>query len=300
MISEDGRNIIFIVGSPRSGTTWIQRVLSSHENIVTGQESNLFNAYISRLWNTWNYELNREQDSNKATGRGGIGLPCYLTEEAFIEQLKAFSYSLISKMTDNINSDQLFLDKTPSHALHLSLITKLYPKCKIIVINRHPKNVVKSILHASKTWGKGWAPKNLDDAIEMWKKHSQAPIAFLRKQKNNSALIVNYEKLKEEPIKEFQKIYEFIGLTSLPKDFISEALRKNAKSSLQNNTGTNIEIRGEFRKRSNLKYVLEPKGFASKKDTKLSLIKTFLIWRKTKFLARKLGYKSSFSSYLKA
>ena len=35
---------LFIVGAPRSGTTWVQRLLTAHPRIVGGTESHLFNA----------------------------------------------------------------------------------------------------------------------------------------------------------------------------------------------------------------------------------------------------------------
>jgi hypothetical protein len=37
---------VFLVGCPRSGTTWVQRLLACHPGIATGQESNLFEMYI--------------------------------------------------------------------------------------------------------------------------------------------------------------------------------------------------------------------------------------------------------------
>ena len=36
---------LFIVGAPRSGTTWVQRLLLSHPAIRGGQESNFFCAF---------------------------------------------------------------------------------------------------------------------------------------------------------------------------------------------------------------------------------------------------------------
>lgn len=43
-----GENIVFIVGSPRSGTTWLQRLLATHPQIKTGQESRIF-EYVGAL-----------------------------------------------------------------------------------------------------------------------------------------------------------------------------------------------------------------------------------------------------------
>ncbi|MBI3001835.1 MAG: sulfotransferase, partial [Deltaproteobacteria bacterium] len=37
---------MLIVGCPRSGTTWLQRLLASHPKIITGQESHVFDNYV--------------------------------------------------------------------------------------------------------------------------------------------------------------------------------------------------------------------------------------------------------------
>src|SRR5205085_953700 len=56
-----GANLLFVVGCPRSGTTWIQRLLATHPCVRTGQESDLFDLYIGPQLRTWQHEL--ETDS---------------------------------------------------------------------------------------------------------------------------------------------------------------------------------------------------------------------------------------------
>jgi hypothetical protein len=42
-----GHNLVFLIGCPRSGTTWLQRLLASHPQVRTVQETFLFPRYIS-------------------------------------------------------------------------------------------------------------------------------------------------------------------------------------------------------------------------------------------------------------
>ena len=69
-----GHNMVFIVGAPRSGTTWLQRLLATHPRIRTGQESKLFRWYIAPQLRMWAMETTRERNRETANGRGGTGL----------------------------------------------------------------------------------------------------------------------------------------------------------------------------------------------------------------------------------
>ncbi|HEY2596345.1 MAG TPA: sulfotransferase, partial [Chloroflexota bacterium] len=77
-LAYDGANLVFVVGCPRSGTTWVQRLLASHSCIRTGQESDLFDMYVGPLLHTWQQELRVD-----SSGRGGVGLACYFTDAEF-------------------------------------------------------------------------------------------------------------------------------------------------------------------------------------------------------------------------
>ena len=41
------RTIVFVIGAPRSGTTYLQNLLGSQAQVVTSQETDLFTQYIA-------------------------------------------------------------------------------------------------------------------------------------------------------------------------------------------------------------------------------------------------------------
>jgi hypothetical protein len=47
-----GENLIFIVGSPRSGTTHLRRLISSFANIQSDRESHLFD-HVGLFMDLW-------------------------------------------------------------------------------------------------------------------------------------------------------------------------------------------------------------------------------------------------------
>ena len=81
MINKDdykGENIVFIVGAPRNGITWLQKLLSTHPQIKTGQESGLFDTNVGPQLKAW------KRDMYPGSSGRPVGFPCYFTEKQFI------------------------------------------------------------------------------------------------------------------------------------------------------------------------------------------------------------------------
>src|SRR5215831_21247568 len=123
----DGSNLVFVVGCPRSGTTWVQRLLASHACIRTGQESDLFDMYIGPLLRTWQQELRVD-----SSGRGSVGLSCYFTDAEFVRTLKTYLLQLLAPMVGQLEPGELFLEKTPIHVLFVPEIHTLLPRARFI------------------------------------------------------------------------------------------------------------------------------------------------------------------------
>lgn len=49
-----GKQLTFLVGAPRSGTTWIQLLLSRSPLVAAAQETDLFNIYLRPIVDEWN------------------------------------------------------------------------------------------------------------------------------------------------------------------------------------------------------------------------------------------------------
>ena len=169
-----GHNIVFIVGAPRSGTTWLQRLLATHRSVRTGQESNVFRWYIAHQVRMWAMETGRATAvaaGLRPVGRGGTGLSCYFSEDEFFAQLRQYLFSLLQPMIGTLQDGELFIEKTPSHALCIPEIKRLLPDSRIIHILRDPRDVVASLLAVSRSWGAAWAPHHAAEAAILWADH---------------------------------------------------------------------------------------------------------------------------------
>src|SRR5947209_18983848 len=164
-----GSQLVCIVGCPRSGTTWLQRLLAGHPRVCTGQESDVFDIYLGPQLRAWRRELDPS-----SSGRGGVGLACYLDDPTFLSILRRYADNLLDPMLGQLGPDDLFVEKTPSHALYIPEIVELLPRTRFIHVLRDARDTVASLVAAARSWGRGWAPRRVRGAAQMWVQHVRA------------------------------------------------------------------------------------------------------------------------------
>ncbi len=102
---------IFILGMPRSGTTLIEQIVSSHSEVVGTGELN----YISQF----GLNLSVEPEAINATA------------------ISKFRESYLSKLSKVSDGKHLLTDKTPHNFLFIPLICAAFPESKIIHVQRN-------------------------------------------------------------------------------------------------------------------------------------------------------------------
>ena len=126
-----GENNIFILGMPRSGTTLIEKIISSHSNVSTISESNFIPEKV--------YEyLNKDSESLKNFLKSNF-------KNKYNEFIKSF----------NIKG-KIVIDKTLTNFWHIGFIKIFFPKAKIIHIFRNPKDNCLSIYENLFDYAEGW------------------------------------------------------------------------------------------------------------------------------------------------
>ena len=158
----EGKKFFFLVGAPRSGTTWLQLLLTRSPNVVSSIETHLFSSYLSPLFVTWNkFQLHG--------ARNFTGLHHLLTEAEFHNIIRTVAIEVFAKVAEQKSEAVAILDKTPDQALSGKEILAIFPDARFIHIVRDPRAAVSSLLAASETWAADWAPKNVIAATEHWK-----------------------------------------------------------------------------------------------------------------------------------
>ena len=129
-VDKDNVQPIFILGMPRTGSTLLERVLSSHSRVVTAGELQEFGALMGGQVQHLNRgPISKEQVVNKSL-------------ELDFQQLGETYLSA----TEYYRGDALhFIDKLPFNSLYCGLIHLALPQAKIIHVTRHPMDTCYSV-----------------------------------------------------------------------------------------------------------------------------------------------------------
>ena len=181
--SEAHRNLIFIVGMPRSGSSLIEQILSSHKNVFGGGEI----QYIQEI-------------ANKIINEKKIDV-------SSIDNYRNDYLSLISELND---SSSFFTDKELLNFYNIGLILSLFPKARIINCTRDPLDNCWSIY-------KNYFPiktefvNDFKDITKFYKLYLNT-MKFWQKEFPQSIFNLNYETLVENPKHQIEKILNFCDL----------------------------------------------------------------------------------------
>ena len=119
---------IFIVGMPRTGTTLVDRILSSHSEITSAGELADFGLALKQLSGTRsNYVLDAET----------------LDAAAGVDTAK-LGQTYMARVEATLGLTGRFIDKLPLNAIYAPVILSALPNARIICLRRHPADTVLS------------------------------------------------------------------------------------------------------------------------------------------------------------
>ena len=169
---------IFIIGSRKSGTTLLCRMLSSHPNIHIQNELGGFADLLLKA------EKEGKKDINHLC-RAKYGKSFY----QLLKQPEKSKWGL----------------KEPWLIYGLEYLLEIFPNTKIIFIIRDGRAVANSQIRAR------WGVVNAYAAAQLWKKEINIIKNFAIKHEKN-AMLTKYEDIVLTPEKELKKISEFIDV----------------------------------------------------------------------------------------
>jgi hypothetical protein len=202
-------NLIFVLGPPRSGSTLLMRMLSSHSRIHSRPEPHLLTpiAHLGFYDNVDRASFDQIQAS-MALREVVRDLPG--GEEGYLAALRAYT----DAMYEGILSTQpkpYFLDKTPAYALILPFIEKLYPRAHFILLTRNPCSVWDSFAQSFYD-GDYEAAYDFNPILG---RYVPAQARFLR-EAQVPFVHVKYEDIVQDPEAQLKRIYEHIGIPHEP------------------------------------------------------------------------------------
>jgi hypothetical protein len=203
------KKLLFLIGSPRSGSTLLTRMLGSHPEVFAPQEPHLLTPLAHLGYYASVDKAPYDPAITQAAMRELVGaLP--RGEDDYLEALRAYSDDLYGKLLAPSGCSRL-LDKTPAYALVLDFVARLYPQSHAIVLTRNPLAVWSSFV-TSFFDGDHRAAHAHNPLLE---RYVPAIARFLRERPMPSHH-VRYEALVADPDSEMRRICEFAGLAFDP------------------------------------------------------------------------------------
>lgn len=187
----DHRLPIMVTGMPRSGTTLVEQILSSHAQVgATGETGLPLRAVYSVL----------------ASGQGFNP----------VSNIPANELALIAQRyvdgIDHFHSPgTAFTDKSIQSYLVSGLLHHVLPQTRTIFVRRDPRDTGWSIFRNHFESGTHGYSNKLEDIAGMFELYEQM-IAFWAKERPDSFIVINYEELVRDPEPQIRKMLDYCGL----------------------------------------------------------------------------------------
>lgn len=193
--------VTFVTGLPRSGTTLVEQILTSHSTVVGGGELNLIRPALIPT-----------ADASLASALA------YQTRNLAADPWGQLADDYLDMVSDRFPGDGLVIDKTLNQSATLGLLLHMLPKAKIVWMRRDPSDCALSIfrthfLPPTMRWS--WSPNDI--ALRM--RGEDMLHAHWVKLFPDRILTVFYEDLVSDSQVWIRRILNHVGLPEEPQVF---------------------------------------------------------------------------------
>jgi tetratricopeptide (TPR) repeat protein len=190
----NGPEPVFLLGFVRSGTTWLEQILSSHPSIAVMEEEDL-------LIDAWRDLLISDE---------GLARLCALSEDE-INRRRADYWARADRSLHS-GRRKIVVDKLPLNTANLPLIWRLFPDAKVLFAIRDPRDAVLSAFQQHFQVNAGMAHfLDLKSAADFYDRIMT--VAALARAKSPLLIHdVRYERVVENFDAEIGAILRFLGL----------------------------------------------------------------------------------------
>lgn len=189
-----GKKIIFILGMPRSGTSLVEQIITTHSNVFSGGELPILSNIIK--YNFIKDEKNFVGDFDKI-----INDPLLINsfKKEYLDYIKNFNFT-----------ENYITDKAPLNFRWIGFIKALFPNVKIIHCLRDPKNNCLSMFKNLFEGGLNFTYDQND--LVTYYNHYTDLINFWKTKYPDSIFDIKYENLISDSDKEIKKMIQFCDL----------------------------------------------------------------------------------------
>ncbi|MEM9583180.1 MAG: sulfotransferase [Pseudomonadota bacterium] len=180
---------IFVTGLPRSGTTLVEQILSSHAHVQAGGETARFLPHMIST----------------------IGDPVHGDMNLSPEKFAVLGQKYHADMLTRLHIAKRHTDKSIQTILYAGAVCAALPRAKIIVVTRNPHATALSLLRHVFRPGKQLFSYSLED-IRTYQRSYEEIIAFWQHRLPDAVLPISYEDVVTHPQETIRQMLEFAGL----------------------------------------------------------------------------------------
>jgi hypothetical protein len=200
-VRRDAPQPIFIIGFPRSGTTLIEQVLSSHSAVAPGGEL----AFIGETRRLASLLL-PSQDSFPANLAQS-----WTADNHYVATLFRDHYLARAEQSGLFaGAKPFFTDKMPFNEMYLPLIKMAFPSAKIVRVMRNPLDVCVSMMSNNLTHGFHCGYR-IEDTV----RHFAAVFDLFEHYRREMPIedyALRYESFVRDPAVETRRLLDYLGL----------------------------------------------------------------------------------------
>ena len=228
-------NPIFIIGSPRSGTSVLAWALAQHSRLWTSAESDILfylfgQGHLDKAFQISSSGLDRPWLRNE-----GVGKP----------EFASFVGLGLNALFSSRSKGKRWIDQTPLYTVMADQLAEMFPTARFLHILRDGRRVVHSMVHFRDATGKSLETKLIQsgrfppwatefrEACRAWNRFVNIAMTFAAKNPTR-CLTVNHEDLIADPDHFFRRIFDFVDVP--PEDGPTTFCRRNRINSSFPNT----------------------------------------------------------------
>lgn len=217
-LSQLAEEPIFLVGHPRSGTTWVYDILTAHPQVAGVLESWIFtsSAGLAPLFRPEQWVPRLLERQQEIDGGRSIGLSQMVTREELAAEVRKLTGRLLAR---KLRPEHRFVvEKTPSPYTALEVVTEVFPGARFVHVMRDGRDVAVSLRAAARTWNPGWRTFAGGRGLARYRavlRSARSWEATVRSTRNFGRRLgdryfeTRYEEIKGTPVRSIQAIFDF-------------------------------------------------------------------------------------------